>query len=138
MMPERAARVTLGGTEVRALAHVVVAAALLLQLLMMPPLAMRMLSGVTSSNWPATLCASSSSARTSVPLPYSPLPASSHDQDGCPLCQSHSVPLAPLVAGMVIVVLITRWRWLHGTTVVILAPSTPFRLYSSRAPPAAA
>ncbi len=138
MMPELAARVTVLGTAVRAMTAFVAAAASLLQLFVMPPLAMRMLSSLTSGGWPVALCSRGPAERSSAPAHQPQLPASPHDHDGCPLCQCHSVPLAVIAVVIVILALTTGWRWLRRAMLVIPVPSAPFRLYSSRAPPALA
>jgi hypothetical protein len=137
-MPELAARVTVLGTAVRATAAFGAAAALLVQLFVMPPLAMRMLSSLTSGGWPVALCSRGPVERTDAPTHQPQLPAAPHDHDGCPLCQSHSVPLAIIAVGVVILGATTSWRWLRRAMLVMPAPSAPFRLYSSRAPPALA
>jgi hypothetical protein len=138
MMPELAARVTVLGTAVRAMAAFVAAAALLLQLFVMPPLAMRMLSSLTSGGWSVVLCSGGPAERSSAPAHQPQLPASPHDHDGCPLRQCHSVPLAVIAVVILILAVTTSWRWLRPVMLIIPVPSAPFRLNSSRAPPALA
>jgi hypothetical protein len=135
MMVERVARQTVCGTVMRATAALLAAGALLWQLLAVPPLAMRMLSGPTAGIWRAAFCSSDPAGPPGVPAPQ---PASTHDHDGCPLCQSHSVPLAPIAFGVLIVAVVTNWRWVCPACLVAPAPAAPFRLYSPRAPPALA
>ncbi len=138
MMPELAARVTVFGTAVRAATAFVVASALLLQLVAMPPLAMRMLSGFNLGGWPVAFCSSGSAQPTSGPAHQPRLPASPHDHDGCPLCQNHSVPLAPIAVWMVTIAVIRSRRWLHCGRLITPVAIAAFRLYSARAPPAEA
>jgi hypothetical protein len=138
VMSRRAACVTQIGGAARPLTGAAVAAALLLQLFVMPPLAMRMLSAMTAGGLPAALCASVSSARLPAPEQPSQPPALPRAHDLCPLCQSHSVPLSPIPVGIVIVALITSWRWVRRAALAMPAPAAPFRLYSARAPPALA
>lgn len=137
MMPEAAAWPARARGAMRSAAAFVAAAAIFLQLILAAPLEMRMLLGADVAAWPFALCAMRSAGGTSDPAPASP-PASPHDHYNCPVCQSHAVPLGILAGGTRIFVASTSWRpWLQND-VPAPAPTRPFRLYGSRAPPAQA
>jgi Protein of unknown function (DUF2946) len=138
MMRERAARGVGTGSATRTTVAVLAAVALLLQLLVMPPLAMRMMGSHASTGRSVALCTSGSGEQASSPANQPRQPASTHDHNTCPLCQSHPVPLALLAVAIALLAATTRWRRLGQLTLALPAPAWPFRLYSSRAPPALA
>jgi hypothetical protein len=135
-MRQQTARMATAEAALRTGAAVVVAAALLLQVLVTPPLAMRMLSGLAQGAWSSVLCTSSDRARTDAPARAPQLPASPHHHDTCLLCQSHPASLG-LIAVAVFALAAAgtwhraAWTWRSGAT-----PPLLFGAYRPRAPPA--
>jgi len=85
--------------------------------------------------WPLALCAMHAADRTTD---FPGAPVRPHDHPRCPVCQSHSVPLGILIGAMLLFSVTTRWRRWIWTALATPAPTRPFRLYASRAPPVAA
>jgi hypothetical protein len=88
--------------------------ALLVQMLLAPPLAMRMLSGPAA--WPTALCTATPSDRSVDPVHHQSPPAFPHDHDDCPLCRSSSVALGLPVAVYLAPVVVANWRNCGGGT----------------------
>jgi hypothetical protein len=124
------------GAALRVGAAVVVAAALLLQLLVTPPLAMRMLSGLAQGAWPSVLCTSDGPARTGAPAREPQLPGSPHHHDTCLLCQGQPVALGLIAVAVIALAAAGGWRRAEWTWRMVAAPPLLFGTYRPRAPPA--
>lgn len=122
----------LAGAATRMAAGGVVGVALLLQLLLVPPLMLRMASSIAPSLWPMSLCAATN---TSGPTQFPEQPLPPHHHDMCPLCQSHPVPLGLVVAAVILICLIGRWVLAVWPRRCGHRPAVQFRPYSPRAPP---
>jgi len=105
-----------------------VSVAVLLQLWLMPPLMLRMASGLA----PFTLCSSDIASSPSRPPG---LPVSPHRHDICPLCQSHPAPLGLVLTVTVLIDPAQYWTPAPWSRLASLRPVAAFRLYSPRAPP---
>ena len=109
-----------------------VAVGLLLNLILAPPLAMRMLSEQASTGWPA-LCASGSAGHASAPTRQ--LPGTPHDHSTCPLCQCHLIPMAVIAVVLSVFAVAMCGQRSVQVTLALAPPARPFWLYSPRAPP---
>jgi hypothetical protein len=131
----RATRALAASTAVRTTAACAAAVALLLQLILAPPLAMRMLVGRAFAAWPAAYCIGASAERPSAPADHPGSPASPRDHDSCPVCQSHAAPLGPVAIKLALRELNVSWWQFQSLVAATPAWVRPIRLYSSRAPP---
>ena len=136
MMPDRSRRTIVTSSGTPRVAAFAVAVTLLLNLIVTPPLAMRMLSDQVSTGWPVALCANGSAGHPDAPT--NRLPGTSHDHGTCPLCQCHLIPFAiiAVAVSMSAAALCSQQSRHVALAQQPLAP--PFRLYSPRAPPALA
>ena len=118
-------------------AALLAAVAILLQVVALPPLAMRMLSGLADAS-AVVLCTSHSAGPATGPF-GSPadrqsVPGAGHDHAGCLVCQAHSLPVALVAASTAVHLVAVRWQ-ADATEWLTTAPNPRFRHYSSRAPP---
>jgi hypothetical protein len=135
MSQQTAGKATAGGA-LRAGVAAAAAAALLLQLLVMPPLAMRMLSGLARGAWSSVLCTSDGTARTGAPARDPQLPASPHHHDTCLLCQGYPAALGLVAVAVFALAAAGTWRraaWMWRSAAT---PPLLFGAYRPRAPPA--